>query len=400
MHSTEIQALIDDAESALAGAQARVERLGAEIQNVREEISHLESELRAVYDDGMHEKLTIQSIIDVNRRQSTSIDGPDWAQQGIREIDASTGEARTFAQAQLARLDSVLAESAESDLSSRSGYAGSSSVGGSGLVRDRGAMQRGVTSNDEGPAPTPRSLVSVAGGEVTLTSLENPINTALVVESTYEFEVGERRGAIPYRVFSLADTGSLEIQNPEEFGVRVTAEMLAAEGRPCIIALGGPSKPDILSLDGAGNLWLTEVKGSFKGTPLARAGLLRTLKPDTPTEAAAADPLTSTVKVWENSPEWLRRSGVDVLKNLTMIEGTVDDADLRTKIHELTLRYAQAVTTGFEEEDYCTEIFQVGALAGSESLPYLDPNPTLHAYCADVEPTRITQVTTGEEAAL
>jgi hypothetical protein len=399
MYSTEIQSLIDDAESALANARTRVERLGAEAQHVREEISQLESELRAVYDEGMHEKLKIQSIIHVNRLHSTSIDGPDWAQQGIREIEASTGDALTFAQAQLARLDSVMAESAESDPSSTSVYVRSLSVGDS-ASRDARALPLGVGSDMERAAETPRSLVSVVAGAVTLTPLRHPINTGLVVESKYEFEVGEKRGAIPYRIFSLTDPDSLEIQNPEELGVRVTAEMLAAEGRPCIIALGGPGKPDILSLDGVGKLWMTEVKGSFKGTPLARAGLLRTLKPDTPPELAAADPLTGTLKVWENSPEWLRRSGVDVLKSLTMIERTVDDAELRTRIHELTLRYAQAVTTGFEEEDYCTEIFQVGALAGSESLPYLDPNPTLHAYCADVEPTRITQVTTGEEAVI
>jgi len=215
-----------------------------------------------------------------------------------------------------------------------------------------------------------------------------------MIDSTYDYEVGEKTGAIPYRVYSVPRQDRIiDGETAERLGLSVTSSILAAEGRRAIVLLGGPAKPDMISLDSAGKLWLTEVKGTFKGTALSRAGLLRSVigNPDDP-RAQLPDPLTGKVKVWENSPEWLRRSGADVLRNLKAMEEAAADQSAKSAVRELMLRYAEAVSAGFEPTSHMTEMFQVGSSSIGESLPYLDASPALHAYCAEVEPERITQV--------
>jgi hypothetical protein len=76
------------------------------------------------------------------------------------------------------------------------------------------------------------------------------------------------------------------------------------------------------------------------------------------------------------------------------MESKAEDPAVKAGIRELAQRYAEAVSSGFEQSGHSNEIFQIGSLPDGDSLPYLEPSPTLHAYCAEVEPARITQVTT------
>jgi hypothetical protein len=168
--------------------------------------------------------------------------------------------------------------------------------------------------------------------------------------------------------------------------IEVAVSFLASQRHRAIVVLGGPGRPDVLSLDQSGKLRITEVKGTRSGTSLAQAGLLRTVS------EGSEDPL-STIKLFENSPEWLRRNSADVLTNLKQMEMAATNASQRAHLQDLAHKWGKAIAKDFRlNDEYSTEIIQVGFSSSGEGLPFLEPSTMLHAYCGEVQPERIVQI--------
>lgn len=420
MSSWEIQSLIDETEEELRLSRARQESLQDDLREVRDIISSLEGELRVAINETTEEKRSVERLIALSKTNKSNIRGPGWASAGAQDIETGFDEATNFAYTQLSRLDSALGRENMGERSAFrevlnnivsipeqflgiqiSGHPSSPSEPYEAHPDTWGSVEvvpllTEVPKDEVIKGAAPTSVLKYAGGNLLSARTLQLVDLSLVLDTSYEYEVGDKIGAIPYRVYTINREGWGDgDRTAERLGEDVSASMLAAEGRRAIVLLGGPGKPDILSLDANGMVWMTEVKGSFRGTSLSRSGLLRSVNSDiTDPLAAPSDPLGGKLKVWENSPEWLRRSGADVLRNLMAMESKAEDPAVRAGIRELAQRYAEAVSAGFEQSNHATEIFQIGSLPDGDSLPYLEPNPTLHAYCAEVEPARITQVTT------
>ena len=205
-----------------------------------------------------------------------------------------------------------------------------------------------------------------------------------LLDSSYGFNLDGVQGEIPHRVYALETTSTED--NIEFAAVKTTAAFLAGEGAQEIVVIGGPGRPDMVSLGGDGELLITEIKGTKVGTRLAQAGLLRI------GASEVADPLTGELGVFENSPAWLRRSGLDVVRRLQEAERNATVPSQRDNLHELVQRYSEAVASGFAPGSYRTDLFQIGFLPGDQELEWASPSPMTHAFCAEVRPERIVQV--------
>ena len=422
MYSSEIQSRIDDAEAELEKSRARLEDLQADLHDVRIQIASLRSALKTAIDETGEEQTNVERIIAQNRSNMADIKGPGWEASGVQVIESHFDDAWRFAGSQLARLQCAMSATNDGQERDNSDHPSPLSPSDTGDPLDPGlSMFTSNTAMSLDPFPEARDMgkfttkpasvveldrqavvpampglspvLKYSGGIVTALVPQAINGASVVLDSTYNYQVDGKNSAVPYRVYNIVKEELCQDQTAEELGMSVAAAMLAAEGRRAIVLLGGPSKPDIISLDARGNLWFTETKGSYKGTPLSQAGLLRMVHHELPDPLRGGnDPLERKAKMWENSPEWLRRSGADVLRVLTEIELKTEDPTIKAGVRELTLRYADAVAAGFEQTGLLTEIFQVGTSTNGESLPYLEPSATLQSYCAEVEPERITQV--------
>lgn len=417
MSSWDIQALIDEKEGEIARSQAHLDSLEDELLGVRGYISTLEGELKVLTSEAVDEKAHVQSLIARSHSNQSEILGPEWVSPGTANIATAFNEAIGFAYSQLARLESAL-NANQSDkepfelplpqnfipsadglllsdmqdqpsISAESPYDSFEPMLPGSLGASSFSPIASIQEYEEGSA----SVLCYANGVFSAFDTPKVGQISVVLDTTYDYEVGAKTGSVPYKVYAIpACDWTNDKGSAERFGVEVTAAMLAAEGRRAIVSLGGPGKPDLISLDAMGRIWMTEVKGSFKGRPLYKSGLLRDVRELSELYEDRPDPLGGRERVWENSPDWLRRSGPDVLRVLKQIEAATEDSKIKADVKELTLRYAEAVSAGFDKNSHTTEIFQVASLADDQGAPYLDPNPTVHAYCAEVEPARITQV--------
>lgn len=406
MYSWEIESLIDETEGEIDACRDSINDLQSELYEVQQVITLLESRLQSKIEEVIQEKNSIEQIVS-QHRQSRIDSTSDWASVGAAEIEQAYDEAHSFALYQLSRINSALNEHDSStnfqSPSSNFGFAGNFpsvdgenfkfgqvTAGADDSTEIANFYSEAVNANEAQDSLINQTLVfTYIGGQIELLMPQALDGISQTLETTYDYEVGDKSGSVPYRVYRIPkEAWNKEDYTAESFAVNVAVSKLIAEGRQAIVILGGPGKPDIISVDANNKLCFTEVKGSYSGRHLANSGLLRTVKDET------EDPLLGETKVWENSPEWLRRSGVDVLRNLKDMQDKNDDPNTKSQLQELYLLYSDAVANGFEKDNHLTEIYQVGNLDDGDELPYLEANATLHAYCAEVEPESITQIST------
>lgn len=408
MGSWEIQSLIEETEQEIAQCCNNISNLESQLYEVQQYIAILESKLQIKIDEIIQEKNSLELLV-YRQGQSRVDKSYDWASAGAADIEQGYDEAYNFSLHQLSRINLALNDHDSSTKFPILPLDFNFATNLSPVDWENFKFEQFTNDADNSTETkkfygefakineaqnTPLSQTPVlryAGGEIeTLTP--NPLDGIFrTLETTYDYEVGDKSGSVPYYVYKIPkESWNKEAYTAENFGINVTISMLKAEGRQAIVILGGPGKPDIISINSNNKLCFTEVKGSYSGRSLANSGLLRTVKDETETK----DPLLGETKVWENSPEWLRRNGEKVLRNLKDIQDKNDDEETKSQLQELYLLCADAVANGFENVDYLTEIFQVGNLDDGEELPYLEANATLHAYCAEVEPESITQIST------
>lgn len=236
---------------------------------------------------------------------------------------------------------------------------------------------------------------SPPGVETRIEFLAEP--TAWLVESSNGLECVDRpnREFLPitgtdqtvlydsYVVTDSLDTRGLTM---EAIGVAYASALLGAEARGAILSLGGPGRPDMLSLDADQTLWITEIKATERGgLGLHETGLLRSL----------AAPDGGEQRLFENSTPWLQRSGVEVLRS---IEAALMRGGGTAEMEALAIlrdRYAEAVRSGFSSEAFRSEVVQVGLIA--PDADYLLPltvsrSGIMDRFVDEVRPDRIAQV--------
>ena len=202
---------------------------------------------------------------------------------------------------------------------------------------------------------------------------------------------GQERSVL-FDSYVVADSLDVNDLTVETIGVVYATALLGAEGRGAIFSLGGPGRPDMLSLDAEQNLWITEIKATLQGgRGLHETGLLRTL----------SDGDGGTNQLFENSSAWLQRSGIDVLRG---IDGRIQRAVSPAEAEELSIlrdRYAEAVRFGFASDRFKAEVIQVGLVTPDSDylLPLTVANSRMmDRFIDDVRPERIVQVNVVEGA--
>lgn len=203
---------------------------------------------------------------------------------------------------------------------------------------------------------------------------------------------------VPLAVFELPkDRWDAGDRRQEDFGVETAMAWMAARGRRAIVAIGGPGRPDVLSLTHDGQLVRSEVKGTFSGTSLGAAGLFRPRIVSRMEQVSLSllpqiwdgnGPANDSVKVAENSRSWIAISAGSVLKQLDQLADQVEDSGLRTDYMELADRFRTSYLDGrFVEEG--SEVIQVGQ---GEELPDPSNSIVLHQYCEAARPSQIIQI--------
>jgi hypothetical protein len=172
---------------------------------------------------------------------------------------------------------------------------------------------------------------------------------------------------------------------------------MAARGRQAIVSLGGPGRPDILSLTRDGRLVRTEVKGTFAGTQLGESGLFRRRQVKRFEQVSLAllpqiwdgkGPANETVLVAENSRDWISITAGSILRQLDEMVEQLTDPILRRNYTTLSDKFRSSYLDGrLVDED--SEVIQVGL--GIE-LP--DPRDSIktYEYLAEAKPTQVVQI--------
>lgn len=318
---------------------------------------------------------------------------PDWASEGATEVNVAQDEGRRFLNSLITDLDGIatqadialtLSPSPSGLLESLGGALvdGPASLIGLGVNTAAAAIGLGVdtTAAAIGLSVEAGTNIFVRGGKA-LTGSRSLLPIPLpAIQNLLEVNVGGKSMRVPIASFSIsAKQWQASGRTAEKFAIDTTLAFMAAEKRLMTVVLGGPGAPDILSIDKLGRLISTEVKGSFSGTPLDRAGLLRNVR--------SADPLTGE-KMYENSPEWHRRNAARVLSNLNRAAATATGGT-QAQIREVASHYAKAMDLGFESNSITSEVFQVGE---RKELPMIEPSAMTQSFLADTYTDRVIQI--------
>ncbi len=183
-------------------------------------------------------------------------------------------------------------------------------------------------------------------------------------------------------VHHLASEQTAHNRQSEVLGVEATKHYLANNGFTCIHEFGGGgdreggAMPDIVCRGPDGRPWVIEAKGTQTGTKLKDMGL------DRGSDGAGG-------RVWENSPEWLQRSGE---KTLSAMDARLDKHP-NVELQSLRDDYAGLVDNGFDDpRAYGRMVAQSG-----DNLTALDGSRLqgkIAEYVHDVKPNAIVQIRT------
>lgn len=224
------------------------------------------------------------------------------------------------------------------------------------------------------------SLARETGWSVT--SLQQNADQVLRVEGTAGTSVVETslNAGQCVDVHSTAHEHTAHNKQGEVLGLEATKHYLAEQGFTCIQELGGGGEggamPDIVCRGVDGRPWVVEVKGTQTGTKLKDMGLDR-------------GPDGAGGTVWENSPDWLQRSGEKTLEAMDAHLAECPDFELQA----LRDDYAGLVENGFDDhEAYGNMVAQAG-----DNLTALDPSNLqgkIADYANEVDPDCIVQIRT------
>ncbi len=255
-----------------------------------------------------------------------------------------------------------------------------------------------------------RRVVVFRDGESEFFVPDSMHDLTVFLESTYDYEIllGPTdtllRGSVPYRVFTLPRSRwDQRGRTAERFAVETAMAWMTSRGRRAVVALGGPGKPDILSLTQDGRLVRSEIKGTFNNTPLAGQGVFRTVRvakfervPDVLKPSAVRLPDGSfRVTVAENSREWVQINAGSILRSLDLIAKQVKDPSMQASYIELADKFKRSYRDGRIGRE-ASELVQVGQGGPGGELPYPDASTTMSRYCYEARPDQIVQLQVGD----
>ncbi len=373
----------------------RRQTLRMELNAQRERRRLATSRIRSVRQEAQGKKALLAT--EVRRLRSAAAALPTSAKSrfgaqldGLRQHASTSVEACQQLMAFLTSFDEVLvvgvspamlAGCEDDSFDSISSVLGDDGVMGGGLVSLTDVEPAQVETRIEYLQEPPEWLMESWTG---LECVDRPNREFLPITGTDE--------TVPYDSYVVADSLDTDGLSMEAIGVAYASALLGAEGRDAILSLGGPGRPDMLSLDRDRNLWITEIKATQQGgRGLHETGLLRSL-----TDAAGVP-----LQLFENSAPWLRRSGVEVLRSIeAALTRAASTAEMET-LAVLKDRYVEAVRAGFPSEAFKSEVVQVGLI--SPDADYLLPltvanSGVIDRFVDDVRPDRIAQVNVVEGA--
>lgn len=173
-----------------------------------------------------------------------------------------------------------------------------------------------------------------------------------------------------------------EAREREKLGELTAERRLREFGCRLPVALGGGGEggamPDVIGLDQERRVRIVEAKGTLTGRGLNDMGLKR------------GDDPVSGEPIYENSREWLAKSGEKVLRHLDeKIEGEVD-ADKRAEFEELRDKYADLVEERFAD----TSKFETSVVQAGPDIPILNQErlpASIEDYVEAVRPAELMQ---------
>jgi hypothetical protein len=406
----EVEQVISDlssAETAIDHARDSIGALNASVDAVRDEIESLRLDMRSsprrerqgyrelIRDarsrkaEIIAERKTMQRQLNVDQRRRTNLlkhvsslrsffsrhrkalesnssrlsgSMPAWV-AGVDDLGAALLHGRTFCDEQLARLGSITQEASE--------------------------LPPTMVDGEIKYVPEPAFVsyqASLADGNVL--KFVDPVteSSRLSMEGTV---------STPIIGYSVADTIDMSGLNAEEIGIRYATALLEATGRETVVALGGPYMWDVMSLDGEGKLWISELKGTEKFGSLAGSGLLRKL------QVKDNEGQPYTVEFFENSREYLQIKAPHVEKHLDDLIQSEKDINRRDSLLELRTKLADAIDQGFMPTTYNTEVIQVSRSSGSDTIEPVDviESGRIDNYISAVQPNRIVQIDVIEGSA-
>ncbi|MEQ1886547.1 MAG: hypothetical protein ABL967_15895 [Bryobacteraceae bacterium] len=220
-------------------------------------------------------------------------------------------------------------------------------------------------------------------------SVERPL--VLVEPPRFEsYLTQDGKNTVPCEAYSVYDTHDVQSLSQELRGVAYADSYLRCQGHEVVLPIGGSGALDMLSLDKAGRLWVTEVKETETARNIAASGLDRQLS------SASGSPVT----LYENEPSWLLRetpkfSAVDSV--LGTLKSTIEaESDLGRKEGYRRLRdaYVEAARQGFTQLSTNKSLIQVGFTEQTGELkpPQAIRSQKLDTMIERVEPNNVVQI--------
>jgi hypothetical protein len=393
---------IDNAYSDFDGLKKRRQDAGKDMRECNRCFRTVRSEMKRMVG-------RLKRVLDCTNFTAPSlpVQGPFSSTSGLHTIRQAYEQASSFALVLLQRLETALNASIagartapEFGLSTREGNADfTAGQGDCGIEEDFHTLSPGEN----------RYVVVMQGGEA-LVSTVGPMDDVVEGETdVLAYNVVDARDgrvlvarSVPFKAFTLPpnrwDAGE---RSQEIFGVDTAMAWMAARGRRAIVALGGPGRPDILSLTRNGKLVRSEVKGTFSDTSLGASGLFRSRKVSRMEQISLSflpqiwdgkGPAKDSISVAENSREWIAISAGSILRHLDQVAAQMDDPQLKADYSELADRFRSSYLEGRLVEEG-SEVIQVGRSA--DGLPDPADSMAVHQYCEVARPSQIVQINVG-----
>jgi hypothetical protein len=237
----------------------------------------------------------------------------------------------------------------------------------------------------------------VADGAAAL--VEGVVDTIQLVGSAIRevYSTQDDQHSLPFEAYTLTDGLGLPgtaVQEVGDAAVQYSKALLEKLGHCSIFEIGGAGLPDILSIDTARRLCVSEIKGTRSYRTLSASGLVRQV-----ISSDVGGNKTRSVLL-ENSPAWLLRSSGNfdrVGQVLAAIDLAMKQETNPSKCEELRIlreSYREAARSGFNPLVCDRQLVQVGFHTEGEALkpPYAVQSTSLDNYVRDAMPSKIIQI--------